>query len=84
MKLSQSERETLIGPAAVGIVLGVLCGVITVALNSEYRTVDSSAWSTMSDAVLSFIAGLSVGFIPLGLLPVLIGRVASCVRNKRL
>lgn len=51
MKLSHSERETLIGPAVVGIVVGIFVAVCTVAFNSEYKPATSSDWWTISDAM---------------------------------
>lgn len=82
MKLSRSERETLIGPAAVGIVMGIFFGVCSVAFNSDYKPAASSDWSTISDAVLSFFAGVLLAFFPFGLAPVLIGRLRSSIGSK--
>lgn len=82
MKLSRSERETLVGPAVVGIVVGIFFAVCTVAFNSEYKPAVSSDWSTTSDAVLSFLGGLLLAFLPFGLAPVLIGRLRSSAGSK--
>jgi RsiW-degrading membrane proteinase PrsW (M82 family) len=82
MKLSRNERETLIGPAAVGIVMGVFFAVCTVAFNSEYKPAASSEWSTISDVVLGFFGGLLLAFLPFGLAPVLIGRLSSSAGSK--
>jgi len=38
MNLSEYARETLIGPAVAGVVVGIFCAVCAVALNSEYKT----------------------------------------------
>jgi hypothetical protein len=82
MNLSQNERETLIGPAVVGVVVGILFAVCTVAFNSEYVPAASSGWSTISDAMLSFFAGLLLTVVPFGLAPVLIARVRSGAASK--
>lgn len=82
MKLSQSERETLIGPAVVGVVLGIFFAVCTVAFNSEYKAAASSDWLTISDSMLSFLAGLLLAFFPFGLAPVLVGRLKSGAESE--
>lgn len=82
MKFSQSERETLTGPAMVGIVVGIFFAVCTVAFNGEYKPAASSDWSKVSDAMLSFLAGLLLAFLPFGFAPVLIGRLRSSAGGK--
>jgi hypothetical protein len=82
MILSQSERDTLTGPAAIGVVVGVFFAVCTVAFNSEYKEPASSDWSTISEPMLSFFAGFLLTFVPFGLAPVLSGRVKSDAGNK--
>jgi len=77
MNLSENERETLIGPAVTGVVVGIFCAVCAVAFNSEYTAAALSDWSTISDTILSFLAGFLVAFVPFGLAPVLIGRLRS-------
>lgn len=74
MKFLQSERETLIGPAAVGVVLGIVFAVCSVAFNSEYNSAASSDWTTVCDMTLIFLGGFFLAFVPFGLAPVLIGR----------
>jgi hypothetical protein len=83
MKLIQSERETLIGPALVGVVAGIFLAICTVAFNSEYKAAASAGWSMASDVMLNFFAGFLVAFVPFGLLPVLIGRIRSAAGSKR-
>lgn len=82
MKFSHSERETLIGPAVVGIVVGIFFAVCNVAFNSEYKPAVSSDWQIVSDAMLSFLAGLLLAFLPFGLIPVLMGRLRSGAGGK--
>ncbi|MFS2020000.1 hypothetical protein ACEN88_25890 [Massilia sp. CT11-108] len=82
MKVSQRERETLTGPAAVGIVVGIFCAVFTVAFDSDYGEALASGWSTTCDAILSLVAGFALAFVPFGLVPVLVGRVRSGAGNK--
>jgi hypothetical protein len=82
MKSSQSERETLIGPAVVGVVVGILFAICNVAFNSDYKAAPSSGWSTISDTMLSFLVGFLSAFVPFGLAPVLIGRAKSGAGKK--
>jgi len=77
MNLSEYERETLIGPALTGVVVGIFCAVCAVALNSEYEAAALSDWPTICNTILSFLAGILVAFVPFGLAPVLIGRLRS-------
>ena len=77
MKLSESEYETLTGPAVAGVVVGIFFAVCTVAFDIEYKAAALSDWSTISDTMLSFLAGFLVAFVPLGLAPVLIRRGRS-------
>ncbi|MFC5462636.1 hypothetical protein [Massilia niabensis] len=82
MKLSRNERETLIGAAVVGIVMGIFFGVCTVAFSSEYEPAALSDWSTIGEAMPSFFAGLLLAFVPFGLARVLIGRFKSSAGSK--
>lgn len=81
MNLLRSERETLTGPAAVGVVVGIAFAVCTVAFNSEYKAPDLSDWAIISDTMLSFFGGFLLAFIPFGLAPVIMGRVRSGTRD---
>lgn len=55
MKFSQGERETLTGPAVVGIALGIVFAVCTVAFNSEYNEEALFDWATkIGHAMLIF------------------------------
>lgn len=74
MKFLQGECETLIGPAAVGVVLGIVFTACTVAFNSEYNAPLSFNLATIGDTMLSFFGGFFLAFVPFGLAPVLIGR----------
>jgi hypothetical protein len=83
MKLSQHERQALIGPAVVGIVVGILFAVCTVAFNSDYKPAAHSGWLATSDVMLSFAGGFLLAFLPFGLAPVLVGRIRTDKGSKR-
>ena len=83
MQFLQGERETLIGPAAVGIALGIVLAVCTAAFNNEYNAAASSYWAIIGDTMLTFFVGFFLAFIPFGLAPVLIGRFRFGAGNKR-
>lgn len=82
MNFLQGERETLMGPAAVGVVLGMVFALCTVAFNSEYNAPASSDWASIVNPMLSFFTAFFLAFLPFGLAPVLIGRIRFGVRNK--
>ena len=82
MKFLQSEREMLIGPAAVGVALGIVFAACTIAFNSEYNAAASSDWATVGDTALISLGGFLVAFVPFGLAPVLIGRIRLGAGNK--
>ncbi|HEY0060583.1 MAG TPA: hypothetical protein VGC21_00600 [Telluria sp.] len=81
MKLSQSEREALTGPAVVGVVLGLLGVLCTLAFNSEYRPAALSGWALIVDALLVFGAGVLLALMPFGVAPVLIARFNARPKN---
>ena len=86
MKFSQGERETLPGPAVVGVALGIIFAVCTVAFNSEYNAAALSGWAIIGNTWLISFGGFFLAFVALGLVPVLVGRLGSepeTRRNKR-
>ena len=82
MKISRIERDTLTGPAAAGVVVGIFAALCTVAFNSDYGGALVPEWAKVGDAMLSFFAGFFLAFVPFGMAPVLIARVTSRSRNK--
>lgn len=83
LKLSDTERETLMGPAAVGVIVGIVFALCTVAFNSDYKPPASSDWTTLSDALLNFCGGFLLAFVPFGLAPALVARFKSRAGGKR-
>lgn len=82
MKLSQSERQTLVGPASVGILVGLFGAAGAVAFNSEYGGAALSGWAATGEAMFSFLAGFLLAFVPFGLAPVLIARFNARTQNR--
>jgi Mg/Co/Ni transporter MgtE len=82
MKFSQGERETLTGPAAVGVVLGIVLAVCAVTFNSEYNAAVLSDWATIGNAMLISFGGFLLAFVPFGLVPLLVERFRFGSRNK--
>lgn len=82
MKISQSERETLTGPAVIGVIVGLVCAACLLAFNSEYGSATESGWSTAWEGIQVFFAGFLFAFVPLGAAPVLIARLARSMSNR--
>lgn len=82
MNFSKSERETLAGPAVVGVVLGIVLAVCAVAVNSEYHAEALSNGAAIGDTMLISFGGFFLAFVPFGLVPVLIGRFRLRAGNK--
>jgi len=73
LKLTSTERQTLAGPLAVGCGIGVLAGLASWGLESEYTNLGH--WRMFVDALGAFLASLAVTTIPLGLLPITVHRL---------
>lgn len=76
MKLSPSERENLLAPLVIGIVIGLACA-LTAASNSpdQYMAGVDPQGRLLHEILLAFLIGVNVAFIPFGVIPVLIARV---------
>ena len=73
MNLTKSERQTLIGPVAVGCVLGAVVSFVTLAFDSDYG--DLTRWAVALDVVVSFSVTVAIAVVPLGLLPIAVHRL---------
>jgi len=84
MKISEIERETLTGPAAVGVAVGIFAALCTVAFNSDYGGAALPECRKVGGVMLSFFAGFLLAFVPFGVAPVLLARFTSRTSNKTL
>lgn len=82
MRLTQTERETLTGPAVVGIVAGLLCVLGTIAFDSEYGAAAQFGWTQLGDALLACLVGFLTAFLPLGVAPVMLARWRALIDNS--
>jgi hypothetical protein len=64
MKITPSERDTLLGPTVAGLLVGAFSAYCVVAFNSDY-----------GGTMLGFFGGFLVAFGPFGLLPILVARL---------
>jgi hypothetical protein len=81
MPLSTSDRQTLIGPAVVGVFFGALCGLADAGIHSEYgrnmKPLFPGVTSVVAEAFLSFVV-VTLGTIAVfGVVPLLLKKVAS-------
>jgi hypothetical protein len=79
MKITSSERDTLLGPTVVGILVGAFTAFCVVAFDSDYGGT-IQVWQRVLRAVLGFFGGFLVAFGPFGLLPILVARLMQ--RNR--
>jgi hypothetical protein len=70
MKITPSERSTLLGPTVVGILVGAFAAFCVVGFDGDYGGT-MQVWQRILKAVLGFFGGFLVAFGPFGLLPVL-------------
>lgn len=81
MKLSCSERENLLGPMFMGILIGLVCAFATASrYDGQYEAIDV-AGRPLHEILLAFFLGFNVAFIPFGVVPVLIARVMAKVQD---
>jgi len=73
MKLTPTERQTLTGPLVVGCVLGAFVGLATWGFDSEYSHLDR--WRMALDALVAFLASVSIATLPLAVLPIALQRL---------
>jgi hypothetical protein len=81
MKITRSERNTLLGPAVVGILVGAFSLVCIVAFDSDYGGT-MQTWQKVLRALLGFSGGFLVAFGPFGLLPILVARLMRRYRSR--
>ena len=79
MKITQSERDTLLGPTVIGALVGVFAAFCVVAFDSDYGGT-IQIWQMVLRALLGFFGGFLLAFVPFGLLPVLVTRLMR--RNR--
>ncbi|HEY9094308.1 MAG TPA: hypothetical protein VIN35_01090 [Hydrogenophaga sp.] len=77
MKLSPSEKQTLVVPLAIGSLLGAFVAYGVFAFNGEYRLQNGESvdkWQTAAEATFAFLVALSTTVSLLGVLPILVQR----------
>lgn len=80
MKITQSERGTLLGPPVIGIMVGSFSAFCVVAFDSDYSGT-IQVWQRVLRTVLSFFGGFMVAFGPFALLPILVALLTRRNRN---
>ena len=81
VKIAHSDGETLLGPALVGVYIGVLVAACAIAFGSEYGR-GTLLWQRALDVMFSLVGGFLLTFVPFGLAPVLIGRSVRAVKKR--
>lgn len=79
MKITPSERGTLLGPTVIGIMVGAFAAFCVVAFDSDYGGT-IQVWQRVLRTVFGFLGGFLVAFGPFGLLPILVGHL---IRRNR-
>ena len=79
MKITPPERDTLLGPTVIGVLVGAFTAFCVVAFDSDYGGT-IQLWQRVFRAMLGFFGGFLLAFVPFGLLPVLVTRL---VRKNR-
>lgn len=79
MRLSSSERQTLIGPLVIGSLLGVFVAYGVVALSSEFALQGNEITKSqvVVEATFGFFISVLVTVGVLGVLPITIRRFRS-------
>jgi Mg/Co/Ni transporter MgtE len=72
LKLTEFERQVLIGPLVVGCVLGAFVGLASWGFDSEYSRIHG--WRMALNASGWFSAALAIATLPLGILPIVTQR----------
>ena len=78
MNLSADERQSLVGPAVVGCLFGLLAALATVAFHSEYGYPPGTAagWTNLLIAGGLAFASIAGGcFLVFGVAPVALSRI---------
>lgn len=79
MKITPSERDTLLSPTVIGVLVGAFAAFCVVAFDSDYGGT-IQVWQRVVRAMLGFFGGFLLAFVPFGLLPVLVTRLMR--RNR--
>ena len=74
MKFNPAERNILLGPTVVGILVGAVSAFCVIAFDSDYGGT-MQLWQKILRATLGFFGGFLVAFGPFGLLPILFARL---------
>ena len=82
MRLSISEKQTLIGPLVVGCLFGAFVAFAVFAFASEYKSLVGSWWQTVAEAGLAFLAAMIGTVCLLGVLPIAVQRLRSKDKNN--
>lgn len=79
MRLSPSEKQTLVGPLVVGCLLGAFVAFAVFAFASEYELHGAAVplWQTGVEATLGFLVAATSTVAILGVLPIAIHRLVS-------
>ena len=87
IKLSSANKESLLGPAVVGVVCGIFAALATVAFNSDYglAAYRGSPWPlwaiTTAQALTAFAVVAAAVFAIFGVVPVMLSRIGASGRS---
>ena len=83
MKLTPTERQTLLGPLVAGCVLGAAVALAVLGFDSEYRHLTPGQMAL--NACVAFVASVAIAVVPLGLLPIAVRRLRQrlAVRSRQ-
>jgi hypothetical protein len=73
LKLTSSERQSLVGPLVVGCVIGACVGLVSWGFDSEDVHIDH--WRKALNVLIAFLESIAVAVVPLGVLPIAIQRL---------
>ena len=79
MKITPSERDTLLGPTVIGVIVGAFAAFCVVAFDIDYGGT-IPVLQRVFRAMMGFFLGFLLAFVPFGLLPVLVTRLMR--RNR--
>jgi len=88
--ISSQARETLLGPLVVGSAFGVVAALATYGFVGEYgpHIYASSEWSlttiAVAQALLAFLCVAGGTVMLLGVLPLVVSRIASWLRTRNM
>lgn len=73
MKLSDSDKQQLLGPAVMGVLLGAFVAFVVLGFESEYHP-EASSWEIGTQAVLGFLLSVAGVIAAFGVVPVILNR----------